>query len=41
MNNNNLEGMQKWDWKDIANMFHQSDLCEMGLKIDDGKVVKC
>jgi hypothetical protein len=41
MNNNNLEGMQKWDWKDSFNMMHQSDLCEMGLKIDDGKVVKC
>jgi len=36
-----LEGARKWDWKNMANLFNDSDLFDMGLKFDDGEVVEC
>ena len=41
LNLGTLEGTRKWDWKNMANMFNDSDLFEMGLKVDDGEVVEC
>ena len=36
-----LKGAKPWNWKDMANMFNESDMFEMGLKVDDGEIVEC
>ena len=36
-----LKGAKQWNWKDMANMFNESDMFEMGLKVDDGEIVEC
>ena len=41
MNWHILEGTQRWDWKNMANLFNDSDLFDMGLMFEDGEVVEC